>query len=158
MKSLRLGAYLAFTAVALCSVDPPSGPEVTIRAIDARTGGPYSRLPVYVTYYRAKLDPSDPKATSNTADNVSSVIRITTDTNGTATFRLPSPLPSQLNVDPGSLGCGQTMFDIVDVIHEGVVGTNICKGKAKSKPKPAPKPREIVVYARQFSFWDGVFH
>jgi hypothetical protein len=132
-------------------------PMVTVRVIDARDGKPYANLPVFVTLYKWKLKPGDPRFGS--LADVDTHFKRTTDARGEIRFSLPPPTAPQMAAEPGGpFACGGTLFNTETILKSGVVGENRCKGKLrKSRIRFQAKPGEVVVFARPFSFWDGLF-
>lgn len=136
---------------------PASAPVVRVRVIDARNGKAYANLPVFITLYRRGLEPTDPRFGS--ADNIESDFKKTTNAKGEVSFVLPSPIPARISAEGGGpYACGDALFDTEKVLNSGVVGSDNCKGKLrKMRVKFEASPGEIIVFARPFSFWDGIF-
>lgn len=158
---MRRAAFYAGCALGLALVLPGNSAElamITVRVVDARDGKPFAGLPLFIFLWKVKLDNAPANSPVYGAGNLEATLRKTTDAKGEVTLSLSAPLPEEIGVDPGSLGCGRYLFETGEAIAKGSVGDNRCKGKPrKMNAKFQAKPGEVVVFARPYSFWDGLF-
>jgi hypothetical protein len=124
---------------------------VKVRVVNGNNGDPLPKQAISVQFLYEK----PPKA--------SSPLRIETDANGEAQFRIPESPPEHLDVklaltsEHWHCGCW-VMADTEDVIHKGIVeATPPDKAKASTTPANA-EPGEIVFIVRPFTFFEKLLY
>jgi hypothetical protein len=155
---MRQGALLAALALATAAAAIGHAAEpatVTVRLIDARNGRPYTlwKGPLLVALY--KVEPA--RALRSLAEqqaNDLGTLRQVPAANGEARFTLPVPMPGVIALLT-PLGCSNQLFDVREVVNNGVVGKNECRTRfAKMNVKFEAKPGELVYFVAPLSFWE----
>ncbi len=140
-RVLSLSLVLSFLFTAVCGAQ-----EVTVRAIDARTNRPVKRKVIRV--YFADFPPYRAR---------SGYLEGKTDSDGRATFKLPSPVPGQIKVFLEFKNwdqCSERIFDVPTVLRTGIVG-GTCAAAKEANPFTA-RPGEVVVFAKYISIRDAL--
>lgn len=123
---------------------------VTVRVINSKTGQGLPKQPIAVQF----LAESPPAA--------SAIVNIETNGNGEAQFSIPGPAPRHLNVRATLTSeywycvCW-VMTDTDKVLQMGIVQT-APGSKAISVNRAEPKPREVLFFARPFTFFERLMY
>jgi hypothetical protein len=151
MRIRNLGLFVA-TLMAGGLLGSDSQPvEVTVRAIDGKTGHP-------LVGYRIQLDWVDGIYPN---PGLHPLAEAKTGPDGTVIFHLDDPPPETLFIEIGhpgaTVGCTRLRRGLStdEVLRSGVVGDNICDPRHKIKQKFSAKPGEVVIFARKKGFWDS---
>jgi hypothetical protein len=129
-----------------------------VRVVDGRNGKPYAHFPVRIFFYKLK-DRNGFKSLAEARANDAGTAIMKTDAKGEVTFKLPVPLPEQLDINPTPYACGSGIFDTRAVLDRGVVGENGCRGELrKMNVKFQATQGRVIIFAAPIGFWEGVFH
>jgi len=149
----KLSPFLVFLLAGELVASTPEAVEITVRAINGKTGQPLVR-------YLIRLDGVDamyPEA------NVHRLAIARTGREGTALFKLQQPLPTALFIETeeahfrrsGMVSCGRPQFSTEEVLRSGVVGHNGCDPQHRVRQRFSARPGEVVVFSRKKTFWES---
>ena len=156
--SLLALSGLALSGVAVPGLAAQTGPTVTIRILDGKTGEP-----LHPSNFLVRIDHRD--------EPYNETLKLNDD--GSATVVLPESATSisiqgaynastelYLNCDADAARDGgmPLWYSIADIMKSGTVTPNLCfKRKYENRFKPAPKPGEFIFFARTPSWHEGVY-
>jgi len=126
--------------------------DVTVRAINGKTGHPLVGYPIEVYAKDRVLYPHE---------HIHLLAKADAGSDGTAAFHLDQPLPEALYIYIGkagrTIGCTRNaLFSIDEVLRSGVVGNNRCDPEDKIKLRFPAKAGEVVLFARKKTFLDSL--
>jgi len=130
------------------------GQVIRIRVIDLKTGRPLQKQPVSVTLFYDKGEKTPAKYDAN--------LRLETDVNGEAQFRLPEPVPvhlaTQVRLTSEHWHCGcMALIATRDLIQIGIVQTPGPESTTSATNAKA-EPGVILFLARPFTFLERLFY
>ena len=130
--------------------------EVAVRLINAVNGRPLQDQPVSVSFlYDRKYDKSIP-------EKYDRVLRLETDVNGEAHFRLPEPPPTHFSAQASldwsrwNRGCG-ILGSTDDLIGKGIVGP-VPTTDSSTSARMRAVPGQVLFVARPLSFLERLIY
>jgi hypothetical protein len=137
---VRVAALGVGALISCCSAE-----DIRIRLVNAQTGEPEKGLQSIGLY---------------PGRDQSGFLRETTDMNGIAVFRLPSPLVEWVTASESSRTLYQcspyqkNTFKTAEILRRGVIALNVCDAKGKLKGEVEAKPGEVIVFPRPLHWWE----
>jgi hypothetical protein len=152
------GAILIACALLLpCLASAQTGPTITVRILDAKTGDPINptNLLIHIDH---RDEPNNEGLKLNGSDPATAVLPPTA-TLFAVEGAYDSSTQVYINCDTDSGKDSGTLkwYSVAEIVKTGVVTENICyKGKYQHRLKISPVPGEFVFFVRTHNWHEGI--